>query len=186
MNQGQSALTDPGLLRAQTHHLHPHLPRFSAFSFIFLVYFPSNSICVIPALRLDPFIFFFPNRCGRCRLLCASRSLAHVVRSCTLLTPERGQFCAVLCNVPATSSLPSLSSLSSLSPPQILAHFPFTPGARRPFLSHLLFDGVRKRLVAADWLTCSVSSHSTSVFGIGVSPLLGAGMHRPHWRSCTS
>ena len=118
MNQGQSALTtDPGLLRAQTHHLHPHLPRFSAFFLIFLVYFPSDWICVIPALCLDPFIFFFPSRCGRCRPLCASRSLAHVVRSCTLLTPERGQFCAVLCNVPATSSLPSLPSLSSLSPP---------------------------------------------------------------------
>lgn len=132
MNQGQSALTtDPGLLRAQTHHLHPHLPRFSAFFLVFLVYFPSDWICVIPALCLDPFIFFFPSRCGRCRPLCASRSLAHVVRSCTLLTPERGQFCAVLCNVPATSSLPSLSSLSP--PPKSSPIFPSRPGHVVPF-----------------------------------------------------
>lgn len=85
MNQGQSALTtDPGLLRAQTHHLHPHLPRFSAFFLIFSRIFPLK-LDLRHSRALPRSYIYFPSRCGRCRLLCASRSLAHVVRSCTFL-----------------------------------------------------------------------------------------------------
>ena len=154
------------------------------------MYSPSNWICAILALYLDLSIFYFPQllrplspalcqplSCSCSALLHASDTRARPILCSSVQRPRQRSL----------SSLSSLPSLPSLSPsPQTPRPFSVTLGARCPFLSHLLFDGVRKRLVAADWLTCSVSSHSTSVFGIGVSPLLGAGMHRPHWRSCTS
>ena len=117
MNQGQSALTtDPGLLGAQTHHLHPHLPRFSAFFFIFLVYSPSNWISAPFPCSAPILLHFFPEPLRplspalRQPLSCSCSALLHAS-----LTPERGQFCAVLCNVPDRSAY--LASLASLPPP---------------------------------------------------------------------
>ena len=130
MNQGQSALTtDPGLLRAQTHHLHSHLPRSSLFS-QFFSYIPPQIGSAPFSRSASIFLYLFPQLLRPLSpALCQPLSWSCSALLHASLTPERGQFCAVLCNIPGNAAyLASLASLASLPPPKPLVHFPSHSG----------------------------------------------------------